>query len=271
MKVMQIVWKELKNHYKSILIYSGIMSLFFIWFVTFFDPELFAGMEEIIEGYPEAIRQIIGEFYNLAEFGGFLNVYLFSVSFFYFGIYFILKSAQSFPKEIEDKTIDLLLSKPLKRYELTLGKYLSLVLEILIIFYFVMVSVLLGILIFPSASANGIFLNEIIFAFVWNFIFMVTLISTGFFFSTFLSSKKALAFALGMVIFFYAVGQFWKSFPEGAQEIKRISIFYYSDMSNLLVNHVWDNVGLHILILLSYSVVLTTLAVIIFNKRDIPV
>jgi ABC-2 type transport system permease protein len=247
------------------------MSLFFIWFVTFFDPELFAGMEELFEGYPEAIRQIVGEFYNLSEFGGFLNVYLFSVSFFYFGIYFILKSAQSFPKEIEEKTIDLLLSKPLKRYELTLSKYFSLVLEILVIYYFVMLSILLGILIFPSASANGIFLNEIIFAFLWNFIFMVALISTGFFFSTFLSSKKALGSSLGLVIFFYALGQFWQSFPETVQEIKLISIFYYADMSNLLVNHVWDNVGIHILFLLSYSVVLTISSIIIFNKRDIPV
>jgi ABC-2 type transport system permease protein len=271
MKAIQIVWTELKNHYKSIMIYSGIMALFFVWFVTFFDPDLFAGMEEVFENYPEAIRQIVGEFYNLSEFGGFINVYLFSVSFFYFGIYFILKSAQSFPKEIEDKTIDLLLSKPMKRYELTLGKYFSLVLEILIIYYFIMMSVLLGILFFPTASSNGIFLNEILFAFLWNFIFMVALISTGFFFSTFLSSKKALGSALGVVILFYALGQFWQSFPDAAQEIKLISIFYYSDMSNLMVNHVWENVGLHILILLGYSIVLTTLAVIIFNKRDIPV
>ena len=271
MKVLQIVWKELKKDYKSLLIFTGIMSLFFMWFVTFFDPELFAGLEEVFESYPEAIRQMIGEFYNLAEFGGFLNVYLFSMSWFYFGIYFILKSAQNIPKEIEDKTIDLVLSKPIPRTEFTLGKYLTHIIEILLIYYGVMMSVLLGILIFPSVTINGIFLNEIIFAFLYNFIFMVTLISTGFFFSTFLSSKKALALGLGVVIFFYAVGQFWKSFPEVAQEIKRISIFFYSDMSNLLVNHVWDNVGLHILVLLGYSVVLTTSSVIIFNKRDIPV
>ncbi|MFX1378418.1 MAG: ABC transporter permease subunit [Promethearchaeota archaeon] len=271
MKVIQIVWNELQNHYKSLLIYTGIMSLFFIWFVTFFDPELFAGMEEIFEGYPDAIKQIVGEFYNLAEFGGFLNVYLFSVSFFYFGIYFILKSAQNIPKEIEDKTIEMLLSKPVKRFELSLGKYLSLIIEILIIYYFVMMSVLSGILIFPSVNANDIFFNEILFAFLWNFIFMVALISTGFVFSTFLSSKKALALGLGAVIFFYAVGQFWKSFPEGVQEIKRMSIFFYSDMSNLLVNHIWDNVALHVLILLGYSIGLATSSIIIFNKRDIPV
>jgi ABC-type transport system involved in multi-copper enzyme maturation permease subunit len=100
---------------------------------------------------------------------------------------------------------------------------------------------------------------------------MVSLISTGFFFSTFLSSKKALALAFGLLIIFYGIGQFWKSFPEGLQEIKRLSIFFYSDMSNLLVNHVWENVGFHVLILLLYSVVLTISAVIIFNKRDIPV
>lgn len=271
MKVIQIIWNELKNHYKSLLIYSAIMSLFFVWFVTFYDPELFVGMEELFENYPEAIRQIVGEFYNLAEFGGFLNVYLFAVSFFYFGIYFILKSAQNIPKEIEDKTIDLLLSKPLKRSELTLGKYFSLIIEILIIYYFVMMSVLFGILIFPSVTIYDIYLNEIMFAFLWNFIFMVSLISTGYFFSSFSSSKRALAYALGVVIFFYAVGQFWQSFPEGTQNVKLISIFFYSDMSNLLVNHVWDTVGYKVLFLLIYSGVLTVTSIVIFNKRDIPV
>lgn len=271
MKVLQIVWKELKLHYKSLLIFTGIMSLFFLWFVTFYDPELFAGMEEVFENYPEVIRQIVGEFYNLAEFGGFLNVYLFSISWIYFGIYYILKSAQNIPKEIEDKTIDMILSKPITRSEFSLGKYFSIILETVILYYGVMLCVFFGILVFPSVTVNGIFLNEITFAFLWNFIFMVALISTGFFFSTFLSSKKSLAFGFGILIFFYGIGQFWKSFPEGAQEIKRISIFFYSDMSNLLVNHVWENVGVHILILLVYSVVLTISAVIIFNKRDIPV
>ena len=271
MKVMQIVWKELKRDYKSILIFTAIMSLFFMWFISFFDPELLAGLEDAFEAYPEAIRLMVGEFAAITELGGFINIYLFSISWFYFGIYFILKSAQNIPKEIEGKTIDLVLSKPIRRTELALGKYLSLVLEILFIFYGIMASVLLGILIFPNATANDIYLNEIMFAFLWNFIFMVTLISTGYFFSTFLTSKKALTFGFGLVIFFYAVGQFWKAFPEQAQEIKRISIFFYSDMSNLLVNHVWDNVGLHISILLGYSIVLTISAVIIFNKRDIPV
>jgi hypothetical protein len=134
-----------------------------------------------------------------------------------------------------------------------------------------MMSVLLGILIFPSVTINDIYLNEIMFAFLWNFIFMASLISTGFFFSSFSSSKRALAYGLGVVIFFYAVGQFWQSFPEGTQEIKLISIFFYSDMSDLLVNHVWDTVGYRVLFLLLYSGILTTISIVIFNKRDIPV
>ncbi|UCC21211.1 MAG: ABC transporter permease subunit [Promethearchaeota archaeon] len=271
MKVIQIVWKELKRDYKSILVFTALMSVFFMWFVSFFNPELLEGLEEAFEAYPEAIRLMVGEFASLGEFGGFINIYLFSISWFYFGIYFILKSAQNIPKEIENKTIDLVLSKPITRTELSLGKYLSLILEIMFIFYGIMMSVLVGILIFPTVTVSDIYLNEIMFAFLWNFVFMITLISTGYFFSTFLTSKRALAFGFGLVIFFYAVGQFWKAFPEGAQEIKRISIFFYSDMSNLLVNHVWDNVGVHILILSIYSIVLTILAVMIFNKRDIPV
>ena len=81
----------------------------------------------------------------------------------------------------------------------------------------------------------------------------------------------ALVFSMGIIIFFYVVGQFWKSFDESIQNIKYISIFYYSDMSNLLVNSNWELVPLKISFLSIYSIALTVGSVIIFNKRDIPV
>ena len=86
-----------------------------------------------------------------------------------------------------------------------------------------------------------------------------------------MDTKKALVMSLGVMIFFYILGAFSGLFEEDMQDIQLISIFYYADTSELLINDNWDDVLKNIIILTSYSVVLTAISVVIFNKRDIPV
>ena len=269
MKVLQIAWKELKTGKKGILIYTALLGLFYMWFVSIFDPVFFEDFEALLESYPEAIRQMIGEFYSLSTIGGLMNIYLFSMSLFFFGVYFLLKASQDIPREIDSKTIDTMLSKPIKRWEFSLGKYLYHIIGAIIVLVGVMLAVILGIFIMPNVSPNDVPWAELLTAFVVMILLNLGIISTGFIFSTFLPSKKALVLGFGTVIFFYAIGQFWQSFPEAIQEIKYISIFYYSDMSNLIVNSNWDMVLLKIIFLSTYSILLTTLSVLFFNKRDI--
>ncbi|NVM35463.1 MAG: ABC transporter permease subunit [Candidatus Lokiarchaeota archaeon] len=271
MKVLQIIWKELKVGKKGIIIYAALMSLFYLWFVSIYDPDLLANFNEIMENYPEAIQQMVGEYFSLATFGGFVNVYLLSMSFFFFGVYFILRSSSDIPKEIENKTIDLMLSKPITRWEITLGKYFYHIISATIVLVSVFLAIILGIFIMPNINPIDVNFTELWTAFFIVLLFNYTVISTAFFFSTFNNPKMALVFSFGLVIFFYAVGQFWNSFDESIQGIKYISIFYYSDMSNLLVNSNWDAVPLKIIFLSTYSIGLTALSVLLFNKRDIPV
>lgn len=271
MKLIQASLKEIRYNIKSIIILAVVFGVFFLAFMAFYDPTLFGNMEEILEGYPEAIVQMVGDFIALNTFGGFLNVYLFSMTWFYFGFYFIIKAAQDIPKEIDDKTIDIILSKPIKRWNFVIGKYIR---HILTAFIFVVCSslgVLLGVFVFPNIIPSEVYFNEIFTVFFWLFIFLIAMISTALLFSTFLRPKRALTFSFAIVIFFYIVGIFWEAFPEGVQGIKYLSIFYYFETSNLLVNHVWENVLLNILILTGYSVGIVGLSVVIFNKRDIPV
>ncbi|MFX1311544.1 MAG: ABC transporter permease subunit [Promethearchaeota archaeon] len=271
MKVLNIIWKELKASKKGTLIFTTLMSLFYLWFVSIYDPNFFANFNEIMEGYPEAIRQMVGEYFSLATFGGFVNVYLLSMSFFFFGVYFILKSSQDIPKEIEDKTIDLMLCRPITRKELTLGKYLYHVIGATIVLGSVFLSITLGIFIMPNVNPIDVNFAELWTAFFIILLFNYAIISTAFLFSTFNTPKMALIFSFGLIVIFYAIGQFWKSFDENIQNIKYISIFYYSDMSNLLVNSNWGDVPLRIGFFVIYILILTIVAIFIFNKRDIPV
>ena len=271
MKLIQTIIKEIRFNAKAIIILAICFGLFFLAFLGMYDPTLFADMQALLDSYPDAIKQMVGDYIALTTFGGFINVYLFSMAWFYFGFYFIVKSAQDIPKEIEDKTIDIILSKPIKRWQFVIGKYVKHIITALIIVGFSSLGVLIGIFALPNINPNEIYFTEIFTVFLWLFVFLVALISTSLIFSTFLRPKRALTVSFGMMIFFYIIGIFWEAFPEAMQSIKFLSIFYYFETSNLLVNHVWDNVLLNILILAGYSACLVSLSLLIFNKRDIPV
>jgi len=268
---MHTFLKEIRYNIKGILILALCFGLFFLAFMAIYDPTLFEDMEALLASYPEAIVQMVGEYIALTTFGGFINVYLFSMSWFYFGFYFIIKAAQDIPKEIEDKTIDIILSKPIKRWKFVVGKYIHHVITAFIIVAISSLGVLIGVFAFPTIVPSEVYFNEIFAVFLWLFVFLVALISTSLLFSTFLRPRRALTLSFAVTIFFYIVGIFWDAFLEAIHGMKFISIFYYFETSNLLVNHVWDNVLLNILILTGYSACMVSLSVIIFNKRDIPV
>jgi len=270
-KTLKISWNELVLGRKGILFYTVLMGLFSFWFLTIFNPELFSGMEEIFKDYPEFILEMVGGQLALAEFGGFISTYIFSFAWMYFGIYLIMRASQDIPKEIDNKTIDLVLSKPIKRWEFVLGKYLQHVSTAFLITGAVALGLFIGIITVPNINPAEIYYNEVIIAIFWLFFFLIALVSTGFFFSTFMNSRLSLAFSFGMMIFFYAIGSFSGLMPEAIQGIKFFSIFYYFMPSDMLINHSLDLVWLHVLILIMYSIIITIISGIIFNKRDIPV
>jgi hypothetical protein len=131
--------------------------------------------------------------------------------------------------------------------------------------------IFIGIITVPSINPAEVYYNEVIIAIGWLFLFLVALVSTGFFFSTFLNTRLSLAFSFGMMIFFYAIGSFTGLMPEAVRGIKYFSIFYYFLPSDLLINHTLDFIWLHALVLGMYSIIITAISGIIFNKRDIPV
>ena len=269
--MFNVAWKEIYTNRKGTLFYATLMFLFCLMMASIFDPTLFEGLEELLAIYPEAIREMIGGQIALSKPEGFIHTYLISFSWMYIGIYLMLKSSQDLPKEIDNKTIDLMLSKPIKRWEFFMGKYFKHVSSAFIIVVFVALGIFLGIFISPGIIPAEIHFLEIIFVLWWLFVLMVALISTAYFFSAFLNPRLSLSLSFGMLITFYIMGSFSGLFPEEIQGIKYFSLFGYFQTSELLVNQVWDYALFHMMVLIVYSVVMTGIGGLIFNKRDIPV
>jgi len=270
-KMFNISWKEILNNWKGTLFYATLLFLFCLMMMTMFDPTLFEGMEEMLAAYPEAIQQMVGGQIALSQIEGFIHTYLISFSWLYIGIYLMLKSSQDIPKEIDNKTIDLMLSKPIKRWEFFTGKYFKHVSSAFIIVCFVALGIFLGVFLSPGINPAEVYYGELIFGLFWLFVLLVALISTAYFFSTFLTPRMSLSLSFGVLITFYILGSFAGIFPEEIQGIKYFSLFGYFQTADFLVDQVWDFVLLHFMVLIVYSVVVTVIAGIIFNKRDIPV
>ncbi|MGV9172052.1 MAG: ABC transporter permease subunit, partial [Promethearchaeia archaeon] len=236
-----------------------------------FDPDLFGEFKDILQNYPESLQQMVGGQFALSEFGGFMNIYVFTLSWLYFGIYFIIRASQDIPREIEQKTIDITLSKPIKRWEFFIGKYLYQVFAPAFLVLIVALTVILNTFWLPNIDPTEVYYDEFILAFFWMFLFLISLISTSMLFSSFAETKKALSLSMAFFIFFYAIGTYYDSFGEDVEFIKYFSPFYYFRTGDLLVDHIWEDVWWNILVLGGYSLIILVISIIIFNKRDIPV
>ncbi|MHA1612154.1 MAG: ABC transporter permease subunit [Promethearchaeota archaeon] len=272
MKLFTIAKIEIKKSLKPVFTVSLMMGLFILMIASIFDPELFEGVEEMMEAYPAAILDMVGGIFDLATFGGFFNMEFLSMIWVWLGIYFILKAGQDIPSTIENKTIDLILSKPLKRWEFVLGRYLRFVFSIFSVLLFMGLTVLLLAVAHPNLKDQDLDFMEFFWALTWAFLFVLSLATTAFFFSTFLTRKKATGAAFGAMVVFFVIGTFYSYFDIDLQDIKFLSIFFYYDPGSILISHdVFKDFILEFLVLSGYSVVMLIASMIIFDRRDIPV
>ncbi len=271
MKLFTIAKIEIKKSFKAVFALSLLMGLFVILIMVIFDPELFAGVEEMLDLYPDAIKDMLGSALDLGTIGGLYTVEFLSMIWIWLGIYFILKAGQDIPATIDNKTIDLVLSKPLKRWEFILGRYMRFIFSILLVILIIGIITFMSFEIAPNLQDQEIDYSEFFWALTWAFLFVASLTTTAFFFSVFLNRKRATSLAFGMMVLFFIVGYFYGYFEEDIQEIKRISLFFYYDPARILVSHSYENVLRDFLILSGYSVVMVITSIAIFNKRDIPV
>ncbi len=271
MKVQTIALIEIKKSFKAVIILSFLMGAFILMITAIFNPDSFGDLEGYMASMPPAIMEMMGSALDLTTFGGFFTIEFLSMIWIWLGIYFILQAGQDIPSTIENKTIDLTLSKPLKRWEFVLGRYMRFLFSIFFVIFFMLMVTFLMIAFAPNLQDQDINLVEFFWGLTWAFLFIVSLATTAFFFSVFLPRKKASGIAFGILILFFVIGTFYSFFDEGIQDIKYLSLFFYYDPSRIIVSHSYENVIRDFLVLIGYSVVLIYVSIILFNRRDIPV
>ncbi len=204
MKIMMI--SEWKRNLKSLALWTAIVSGLVILMLMLYPAfkDAFSEIENFLAVYPEAFLEAFGlgeggldmsDFYGWFGVEGYLFVNLIG------GSYAAILGGSILSKEEDDKTIEFLLSKPISRDAILIGKAIVVAINLLILNTVVSIVLLVAFSIYGDLNvpvwllfSYAPFLLQMIFA------------SLSFLISVFITkSRKVLSTGLGIVIGLYVV------------------------------------------------------------------
>ena len=246
----------------------GLLSFFIVAMIGDLDLQSF---QDIFGYFPEGFMDFLGDLAVLANPYGFWTMEMLSFIWLYAGILFVFTASSLLSHEVENKTIDLSLSKPISRDNFLGSK---------ITFLYIYIMATIGIFFLISLGsmaassvyrAEGIFLERFLAAYFSVVLFLGALAMVAKFISTiFLSTKKSMALGVMILFIMFFLGEFYTYMDESIQGIKYISIFYYFNPIDYLVNANVVIFTRDIYILGIFNVALIIGSLVVFNKKDIP-
>lgn len=264
--MINIVVKHLKEDLSGFLIWLGIMALITVFVVSVFPyTSQFRSLSELFEALPPFIRAAYGKYViPVHTLNGWLNVEYFSWISFILGFYAAIAGAGLISKEMEKKTLEVLLAQPVRRTSILAGKFLA------FLFYLVLLCLACYLILILSIH---LFLGErpdyqpFFFIFTNTFILDLFLGGGALVISTLCSEqKKGILITLGLIVAFYIVNIVLRLDPV-LEKYLWITPFSYTDPSFILTSNTLP-MG-KIAVLLAGSFVLFLAAEAIFCKKDI--
>ncbi len=245
----------------------GLLSFFIVAMIGDLDLQSF---QDIFSYFPEGFLDFFGDIGSLTSPYGFWTMEMLSFIWLYAGILFIFTASSLLSQEVEKKTIDLSLSKPISRDNFLGSKITFLYIYIMItigIFFLISLGSMAASSVFRD---EGILLERFLAAYFSVVLFLGALAMVAKFTSTiFLSTKKSVALGVMVLFIMFFLGEFYVYMDESIHGIKYISIFYYFNPVEYMVNADFAIFTRDIIVLGSINVALIVGSLLIFNKKDI--
>ncbi len=231
-----------------------------------------SGLEDLLTFFPE-LEDILDTFGDLASPYGLLNAEVFAFYWIFVGFFFVyVASSTALPGEVEDKTIDLTLSKPISRSSYLMGKITFLYILIISVQAIIFGMIGLGMATSQPFIDAGLYWDRLLAVYIVNIVHSGTLVMTALLFATItLSSKRTMGAALAIMFVMFFIGTFWGFFPDELQVLKYSSTWFYLSTLDLFVHGIFDNFLRDIYVLTYVNVVLIGVSLLVFLRRDIPV
>jgi len=201
---------------------------------------------------------------DMATYVGFINLELYQIFWIVIlGILIGFIAASIISKEIEGKTIDLLMSNPVSRKQIVFEKFLGLIPFTLVINFATMLSVMgITVAIGESLDFGNLFLTHLA-----SIPYFLAILSIGLLISVIIDEKmKASIFFIAVLMGMYVLDTVSKTVPD-YESIGYASIIHYFDTYDVLKFGKVDMAG--ILVLIIVITVCLVLSMIYFEHKDI--
>lgn len=256
-----------------ILILGGVIGLLSFFIIGMLENLDLQSLDDLLSmmGGMEELLDFFGGIAVMSNPYGFWSLEILNFIWLYAGIYLIFMASSLLSNEVENKTIDLSLSKPISRYNFLGAKitflYVS-IMTIVGIFFLISLGSMAG---SATFRAEGIYIERLFATYFSVVLFLGALAMVAKFSSTiFLSTKKSVAVGVMVLFIMFFLGEFYIYMDEAIQGIKYVSIFYYYNPIDYLINADLALFTRDIIVLGVINGVLIAGSLFVFSKKDIP-
>ncbi len=258
--------KEMKGSWKLLVIFAGILSMYICVIVSMFDPELAQAMAQFEELMPQ-VMAAVGMTNPGDTLASFLSAYLYGMILLVFPmVYTIIRANGLVARYVEQGSMAQLLSAPVKRQRIVLTQLSSLFTGVVLLVAFcTALEYAAAQLMFPGelALSQLLSLNGGLLAlhlFMAGFSFLCSCI--------FNESKYALGVSAGVLSVSYLL-QMLANMGGRLENLKYATFFTLFNPNGLLEGSgsAWGGIG----VLLALALLCSSLSILVFCKKDMPV
>lgn len=258
--------QNIKSNYKIFFIFIAVLTMYLSIIMSMFDPNTQDKINQLMSTMPKGMISAMGMTSSDGSLVSFLGTYYYGFIIVVFPMIFeIIIANKLVSKQVDKGSMAYLLSTPNKRSKIIFTQLIYLLTSITLLILFVFI---LGLILSNSMFKDKLDVKVFLFMNL-GALFLHYAISGISFLSSclFNDTKNSLAFGAGIPIAFFLI-QMIANAGEKFADLKYITIFTLFDPKEIVSSN--SNVVLYFSVLVIISIVLYTLSIFIFNKRDLP-
>lgn len=256
--------KEFKDNFKSLLIWTGIISIIYIIIIILYPSIISSSnnINEMLEGFSPELLQIFNmDIIDLSKYSGWYTSEGLIFVILGIGIYSALLGSSIVLKEENDRTIEYLGVLPISRTKILLTKVFVGVINILLITFIVGIVNTIGASIIEEIKFSQILMISITPCLTSLILFFISLFISMFFKKT----NKTLPISIGIVFIFYLIDILTK-LSNKLEWLKYLTPITLADTRSLIINNEFNITYLFITIII--SIFICWLSIMFYNKKE---
>jgi len=262
---MNILQRELRVNRNNLLVWALILAGLGILVMAFF-PSLArqaATLEKVLSGLPQGVLLAFGlEKISMADIMGFYATKQYTTITVFGSIYAILLSSSMLSKETSEKTIEFLLSRPIKRWEIVTAKLLAII--ILVLIFNLLITCIMYVTLL-SVKTQNFSMRIFLLLSLGALLLHLTFASVGYLLSALARNRPLTSLALALVLVTYFLGIASALTPK-LGFLKYFSPFKYVDAVDILTHATIATDYMILMALINLAAIILTY--IIYRRKD---